>query len=85
MQSNTLRKLTTAAFVVALLTVALAMPAPRASAVGLCGYSYAYEYFSNSTYTVQVGECMETCQGEYQCTGEKTSYSKYVQGRCFIC
>jgi hypothetical protein len=85
MQSNTLRKLLTVAFAVALMTSALAMPAPRASAAGLCGYSYAYEYFSNSTYTVQVGECMETCQGQYHCTGEMTKYVKYVTGRCIIC
>jgi hypothetical protein len=86
MQSNTFRKLSTLAFAVALLTAAFAMPGPRpAHALGLCGFSYAYEYFTNSTYTVQVGACTENCQGQLKCTGEKTSFVKFVEGRCFTC
>jgi predicted acyl esterase len=66
-------RLSLLAGLLALLTAALAAPQPAARAV--CPDAGTVRYYSDATYTVQVGSCSHACCKTWTCTGQLTQYS----------
>jgi hypothetical protein len=66
----------------AVLTVALAGPQPSAMAV--CPDFGNVRYYSDATYTTQVGFCSHACCKTWTCTGTLTNYSIATMRSCDI-
>ncbi len=63
----------------AVLTATFAGPKP--SALAVCPDAARDRYYSDATYTVQVGECWHACCQLWTCTGQVTLYGLNVYKR----
>ena len=66
----------------AILTVTLAGPQHAAKAV--CPDAGTVRYYSDATYTTQVGSCSHACCKTWTCTGQLTNYSIATMRSCDI-
>jgi hypothetical protein len=72
-----------AAVLVLTAAILLLVPPPPAAAF-ICegAYSYTVLYYSNSTYTTEVGECTYACDTTPRCTGTMTAWSRTFKSGC---
>lgn len=71
-----------AVFVLTAAMLLLVPPPPAAAFVCEGEFSYITLYYSNSTYTTEVGDCGHSCDSPPVCTGEMTAYSRTLKTGC---
>ena len=74
-------RLTLLVALLAVFTVALVGP-HQPSAMAVCPDFGTVRYYSDATYTVQVGSCYHACCKTWTCTGTLTNYSIATMRAC---
>jgi hypothetical protein len=69
------------AIMLAVLVLALLAPGPKAS-LACAGTYILTRYYSDATYTTQIGECYRDCSCNYYCDGQTSSYRKITYSCC---
>lgn len=80
---------TKAALLVMLLTLlatSMVLFVPREAYAFCCGHRITERYYSDASFTTQVGQCIEDeCAGTYTCTGEQTQFLTATSICCDHC
>jgi hypothetical protein len=69
---------------VLLIAAAFVVTAPQSASAIAGGNTYC-EYYSDGTYTTQVGWCGPDCCGNFSCSGEQTKYKICGAFNCVWC
>jgi hypothetical protein len=68
------------------LTASIVILVPAKAYAACCGWRTTERYYSDATFTTQVGTCIDDeCAGTYTCTGTQTAYETATQTCCDRC
>jgi hypothetical protein len=68
------------------LTASFIILVPAKAYAACCGWRITERYFSDDTFTTQVGTCIDDeCAHSYTCTGTQTAYETATQACCDHC
>jgi len=86
LKSNWTRRIALLIMLVIALTTSIILLVPAKADAICCGRRITEHYYSDATYTTQVGTCIDNeCTGTYTCTGTQTIYERDTSICCDNC